>query len=103
MFLEDPNDYLEEFTVPTKKNIHVAEHEALYDLYLSTSGIYWTHNWNFTDQTDGLCNNYGVTCDQDEGYVVRLELANNNLTGTVPESFQSLSKVCFCNIRTQQA
>ena len=90
---EDPNDYLEEFSVPEQKNVHFMEHEALYDLYLSTNGIYWTHNWNFTSKVDGLCHCYGVTCDEDHGYVVVLDLSNNNLTGTIPETFKALTKV----------
>ena len=74
-------------------NQHSHEHEALKDLYMNTNGVYWLHNWDFTNQKDGFCGQWGVTCDRDGGYIIAVELSNNNMTGTFPPSLVNLTKV----------
>lgn len=75
------------------KQVHVTdvpdeEAEALLDFYYATNGDSWTNNsgWG-TDPTVG--NWYGITVSA--GHVARIELANNNLVGTVQDELRQLA------------
>jgi len=59
-----------------------AECESLLQLYQNTNGTNWYRNkgWNLTNTP---CEWVGVTCDK--AGVIRLELSQNNLTGTLAE------------------
>jgi hypothetical protein len=62
---------------------------ALATLYYSTGGDQWKSSelW-LTDATE--CNWVSSTCDE-EGYIMEISLANNNLRGTVPPELDLLS------------
>ncbi len=68
--------------------IYKQEYNALKALYDSTSGNNWYHNTNWLTATD-VYDWYGVELD---GYhVIGLNLQNNNLTGSIPPSIDSLT------------
>ena len=60
-----------------------AERDALVNLYNASQGAYWTTNsgWNGSAGTE--CSWSGVTCDAGQTTVVGLNLANNNLQGSL--------------------
>ena len=64
---------------------------ALTALYESTGGDGWTHNDNWCSDKP-LNEWYGVETDE-EGYVISLKLADNNLSGTLPEQVADLSRL----------
>lgn len=56
---------------------------ALEALYLGTGGIRnWHHVWGWMANDPCTSSWYGITCE--EGEVVRIELYQNNLIGTIP-------------------
>ena len=64
--------------------------EALTEFYESTNGLSWYNNVNWLTQKP-LENWYGVNkSDPWNKYVYTLHLSNNNLNGTLPESFSTL-------------
>ena len=67
-----------------------SECQALVDLYDSTNGANWTTKTGWK-QTTTPCTWYGVTCSG--GHVTQLELSNNQLSGSIPESIGNLSQL----------
>jgi hypothetical protein len=60
---------------------------ALIDLYNATDGDNWERSDNWLDEEINACNWYGVHCfEHPDGVQVHLALANNELTGVLPES-----------------
>jgi Leucine-rich repeat (LRR) protein len=64
--------------------IPTSEREALTNFYSSTNGPEWINrsNWNGVAGTE--CAWFGVTCDGTQSHVTSIELAGNNLSGTLP-------------------
>lgn len=68
----------------------VLECQALVALYESTNGNGWTNSTNWMTSED-YCSWYSVSCNANR--VVFLHLTWNNLSGSIPESLGSLSKL----------
>jgi Leucine-rich repeat (LRR) protein len=70
--------------------IDETECHALVDLYTSTNGASWKHKsgWSVTNTP---CNWYGVSCR--DGYVTKLKLYYNQLSGSILESLGNLSNL----------
>ncbi|MBO7602568.1 MAG: leucine-rich repeat domain-containing protein [Bacteroidaceae bacterium] len=69
----------------------VLERDALIALYNSTDGANWIHNDNWGTDLP-LDEWYGVSIDE-RGHVYSIGLAENNLTGTIPESIGNLGNL----------
>ena len=69
------------------------EREALIAIYNSTGGENWSWdtNWNGPPGTENTW--YGVTCDAGNTRVEKLELANNNMVGTLPAELGNLKNL----------
>jgi len=69
---------------------------GLVDLYNDAGGANWTDNTGWVAGAAGTdcdpCLWYGVTCDN-LGNVIELDLFNNNLVGTVPQTMEQLDKL----------
>ncbi len=70
--------------------IPTLECEALVALYNATDGPNWTNNSGWLE-TDTPCSWHGVTCGA--GYVKRLRLRNNALSGSIPAELGNLSNL----------
>ena len=68
------------------------ERAVLVSLYWATGGANWENNTNWLINTYPLDQWYGVTTD-DEGWVTELDLADNGLTGAVPEELGQLDSL----------
>ncbi len=95
--------------------IPVSECRALIDLYESTNGDGWTNRGGWLEGTT-ICGMWeGVVCEylppaggdplvtpepNEWANVVGLELSQNNLTGTLPDSFINLSHLRYVNMHS---
>jgi Leucine-rich repeat (LRR) protein len=78
---------VEDFNAPPGVNVH--DSLALVDLYDSTNGTNWNKNYGW--KQGPVSTWYGV--DVLDGRVTQLTLFQNNLVGSVPESFGNLTKL----------
>ena len=69
---------------------------ALVGLYTSTGGKNWTNNGHWLSQSP-LSAWYGVTVDVD-GRVIELDLADNNLSGSLPSKLSKLADLKKLNL-----
>jgi len=69
------------------------EKEALVALHTSTNGEQWTKKWDLTADVNSW---YGVTIENDK--IVELNLAFNNLNGTLPNELGNLVSLRKINL-----
>ena len=87
---------LERFAHPQKPLALLGRSTALSDLYFGTGGsASWseTEGWDTLDgATTDPCEGewYGVTCDEAGEHVVKLELNDNGLDGSLPDSIAEI-------------
>lgn len=73
-----------------------AERNALIDFYNAMDGPNWTDNTNWcSDKPVGEWSNVYTNW---EGHVVDIQLWNNNLKGTIPDSFSNLTHLKFLQL-----
>ena len=80
-------------TKTAQATVPAAEKKALVDLSNATDGANWTHNdgWNNPNKPDPCDNHwYGISCNSTNGHVTKLDLHDNNLTGTIPSTIGNL-------------
>ena len=77
-----------------------SDREALIALYNSTGGSGWTNNDGW-DSAQGLSTWFGVTL-LGNGRVVGLDLADNNLRGTVPAKLATLTELASLDLSGNQ-
>jgi hypothetical protein len=85
---EDSPSHAKSQTISTK------ERQALIDLYNSTNGTGWRNHEGWLGPPGTECDWYGVACWDDNNRpstVNGLELSENNLSGTLPESLGALA------------
>jgi hypothetical protein len=77
----------------TVQTLPQSQYDALADLYASTNGGSWLHNYNWL--TGDPCENswYGVECDSSGTTVVILRLGQNHLRGSLPTTLANLTDV----------
>jgi hypothetical protein len=81
-----------------------AEHDALFDLYNTTAGVYWRYNtslpdsthWQFPSNSSAPCANHwqGLTCDfvyATQCAITELQLPFYRLRGRLPSSLANLT------------
>jgi Leucine Rich repeats (2 copies) len=79
-------------------NIPVAERDLLVAIYKGTNGANWVNNKNWLGAPGTECSWYGVVCDGARGAIVRLDLSDNNLNGSLPNSLNELSTLITLNL-----
>gem|GEM_PF-3113755 len=91
------------------RQVTAAERTALLELYDATGGAGWTDTSNWSDaggtafNVPGTeCSWYGVVCNEDGSHVVALNLAGNNLTGSIPSVLANLSSLELINLSSNQ-
>ena len=69
------------------------DRNALKEFFDSSKGGEWTDNANWTDPYKSICIWYGVKCDDNNTYVVELNLTNNGLSGRLSQTIGRLSSL----------
>jgi hypothetical protein len=85
----------------TEKAIPPEERQALEALYRATDGDHWTHRVGWLGPPGTECNWHGVECESsnnEAARVVDLDLAENNLVGTIPQEIGNLRKLQALNL-----
>jgi hypothetical protein len=72
-----------------------AERQALIDFYHATGGDDWHNNDGWLGEAGSECDWHGVACTGPDGeeIVFRLELPDNGLVGTLPDSIAGLARL----------
>jgi hypothetical protein len=71
------------------RNVPLPECQVLVELYTATGGAHWLANSGWLSFTRSApCHWYGVTCSG--GHITELNLASNNLSGTLPLTLNQL-------------
>lgn len=78
---------------PLSAAIPAAETTALRALYDATGGGNWTNKTGWLGAAGTECSWFGVTCGNGNTTVVGLNLAGNNLVGTLPAELQNLTNL----------
>lgn len=99
--LPEESNYDDIYCINVTPECH-PDYQALVDLYLSTNGEYWNQKSGWQDYliNCNVCTWQGVGCRS--GRVVALNLANNNLNGTLPSSFSGLSNLENLNLNNNE-
>ena len=74
-------------------NVSHIQKDALVDLYNSTDGNNWKNTWDLTSPVSTL---YGVTIINNQ--ITELNLAFNNLNGSLPSSIEGLNKLTLLDL-----
>ena len=80
-----------------QENQLALEREALIEFYNATGGDNWKNNDNWCSD-EPIEDWYGISTDQ-QGSVWELYLADNNLTGSIPESIGNFKGLTFLTLR----
>lgn len=64
--------------------------------YFATNGDVWKTKWLDPERSE--CEWLGVTCNATNGVVERIDIGDNNITGTIPNEIQSLSDLIYLNV-----
>lgn len=104
-FTEDEVDFI---YCKTSQIYDVSDEEraALMDFYNATDGPHWWHNEGWGEDIP-VSQWYGIGVSDksvdDESHVIRIELANNGLSGTIPSSIKALSSLVYLSLYTSSA
>ncbi|WP_299113045.1 T9SS type A sorting domain-containing protein [uncultured Winogradskyella sp.] len=69
------------------------DYNALVALYNSTNGNNWTNNTNWLDNTKPINTWFGISLEFNGNRVERLNLSNNNISGTIPPEINGLTEL----------
>jgi Leucine-rich repeat (LRR) protein len=78
--------------------IPASERAALVALYNATEGASWTTNTGWLGAAGTECEWYGITCDEGDNHVTRLDMPNNNMVGTLPPEIGQLTALEFLRL-----
>ena len=74
------------------------ERNALGDFYNLAKGADWTNSLNWMDEYESYCEWHGVSCDDDNNYVMKLELNGNGLSGKLSKIIGTLTAIEVLNL-----
>jgi len=87
-----------QFSTQLAGGIPPLQRDALVALYNSTNGASWTSSANWLSGDPCTQDWYGITCKPDDSSVQEINLANNNLSGTLPPELGDLEQLSILNL-----
>ena len=90
------------FPAIAKAAIPAAERQALIDLYNSTNGAGWTNKTGWLGAAGTECSWFGITCDAGGSTVIYVDLRSNQLSGSIPTTFGSLTSLQYLYLDSNQ-
>jgi Leucine-rich repeat (LRR) protein len=82
------------------KPLETTDFEILKKIYNSTGGVNWTNKWDITTNNLHQKSWFGVGIK--DGRVISLNLANNNLVGTIPLEISGLAQLKNLNLSNNE-
>jgi Leucine-rich repeat (LRR) protein len=67
-------------------------------LHFATNGGFWNKKSNWLNAERSECDWYGITCNNENNIIERVDLSENNVTGTLPNEIASLSNLVALNM-----
>lgn len=90
--------FKEGFDLLNDTRICPKERSALKIFYETAKGNEWTESTNWMDEFTSPCAWFGVSCDQTQSIVVKLELSNNGLSGKLSKRIGDLSSLLVLDL-----
>ena len=90
------NEFKEITTFLTGDKLAAADYAILQAIYNQLDGANWTHVWDLSTDDRYIGKWYGVTTEGD--HIVSINLAGNNLTGTLTQSVFELTELTELNL-----
>ncbi len=84
---------VKEFDLQNDTALCPLERNALSDIYDSASDGEWRNRTNWQDEYVSYCDWKGVSCDDNTNRVVKLDLRQNGLSGSLSESIGILTSI----------
>lgn len=88
------------FCSPAAAFLPTSERDVLVAIYNATGGSNWTNHTGWLGKPRTECGWYGVQCDAASDHVYRLDLASNNLTGSLPATISGLPSLIQFSVNT---
>jgi hypothetical protein len=86
---------------PDPSNPWLIPRYVLASLYFATGGELWTNSSNWLT-ISSVCDWHGVHCDRFRDHVNEIDLANNNLVGTLPDSLNMMTQLVAITLSNNQ-
>ncbi len=84
---------VKEFDLENDEALCPIERNALSNFFSLAKGKEWTNDKNWLDEYQSHCKWYGVTCDEGNNHVTKLNLTNNGLSGKLSKSIGKLTYI----------
>ena len=88
------------FPIQSHAQVPKLERDALIALYTSTAGIDWENSTNWNGPPGTECDWHGVSCSNSSVY--NIDLANNQLKGTIPSEIGNLQNLKYLSLWTNE-
>jgi Leucine-rich repeat (LRR) protein len=103
VFTEVVSDHFMGVTfIKSAAGIPPEERQALIDLYNYTDGDNWIDNTNWLGEPGTECSWFGITCDEENTHVVKIDLSGNQLTGSIPAELGDISNLVYLFLSNNQ-
>ncbi|MCP4113332.1 MAG: hypothetical protein GY749_48680, partial [Desulfobacteraceae bacterium] len=80
-------------------DIPTVERDALIHFYNNTGGNKWSDSSEWLSEPGSECKWYGISCNEENTHIIKIDLAENNLNGMIPESIGDFIKLQKLDLR----
>lgn len=104
MDMNTPEGKARDWMVNSDAAINVNEEQRVQQRYIlsvlhfATNGDFWKKKFNWMSAERSECDWYGITCNNENNIIERIDLSENNVTGFLPNEIASLSNLVSLNV-----